>query len=226
MNRMMKLIAAAAAALLFSCGNNPPDINQLNSQINLRKSPITGAVTAELLVLLNADDEDGDEDIETIYVIDDESGILWSAERGSWAVRNNRGMTWIGSERFILPYGELPAPGRYRVIVTDRGGERVEGTAFIPLVKQLPEDAVYPELLFGKDDLIEVKSLEKNNIVSFYDISGNLLSSFSITPGTFRCKDLNNGEKIFSEYRYVDIGYYNNSLGTGLIKGSYERRSE
>lgn len=227
MNRTLRFFAAAAAAVFFlSCGNNPPEIQQLDSQINLRRNPLTEDVSAELLVLLSADDEDGDEDLETIYVIDDERGLFWSVDSGEWSVRNNRGMTWKGSERLMLPYGELPPAGRYRVIVTDRAGERTDGTVFVPLIKELPEPGLYPELLFGEDDTIEVKSPEQNNVVSFYDLGGELLGAFSITPGTFSLKKVNKGEKIFSEYRYADIGYYYNKTGTGLISGSYERSDE
>ena len=227
MNRLSRFCAALAAAfLLFSCGNTPPEINQLNSQVNLIRNPETEAVSAELTVLLNADDSDGDDDIETIYVIDDGSELFWSVERGQWITRNSRGMTWMGSQRFMMPYGELPSPGEYRVIVTDRGGERVEGNIFVPLVKELPDIAEYPQLVFGEEDLVEVKSPANQNIVSFYDIGGNLLGAYSITPGTFRLKSINNGGKIFSEYRSADIGYYDNKSGTGLISGSYERSTE
>jgi hypothetical protein len=224
---LLKFFSALALIILFfSCGNNPPELNQLNSQLNLRLNPFSGQVSAELLVLLNAHDEDGDDDIEAIHVIDDGSGLFWSVERGRWSTRNNRGMTWTGSERLMMPHGELPAPGKYRVIITDRGGERALGTVFVPLLKELPEPASYPELVFGEDDLVEVNSPGKDNIVSFYDIGGNLLGAYSITQGKFSLRKLNNGEKIFSEYRYADIGYYDNKSGTGLITGTYERSIE
>ena len=199
--KLLRIIAAAAAAVIFlSCGNNPPEINQLDSQINLRRAPGAGDVTAELLVMLNCDDEDGDEDIEIIYVIDDGSSLLWTTDSNSWSVRNHRGTSWIGAERLMLPYGELPPPGRYRLIVTDRGGERAEGTIFVPLIKELPDAGLYPGLVFGEGDSLEVSSPEKNNIVSFYDLGGNLLGAFSISPGSLKIRDLSDGDRIFSEY--------------------------
>lgn len=210
--------------ILFGCGNNPPELKQIYSQINFTKTP-EGRQGTELLVLVNAEDKDGEDDIETVYVINDNKQTFWQVDSSGWSMRSSRGMKWVGSEKMVTIDGNPPLPGEYRVLVTDRAGERVEDSVFIPIFKEMPKTEEFPELFFtDNDELIELESPNSRNIISFYDSSGKLLGAFAVTPGMLNIKNLKEASLILDNYRTVNISCYSNSHGAGLIAGPYLRQ--
>ena len=214
---------AVVTALLTACGNNAPELNQIYNQVNFVKIPDEVGIRAELLVLVNADDEDGDDDIASLHVIRDRDEFSWSVDSGSWTARDNRGMKWTGCQGFSMIGGGMPVSGEYRVLVTDNAGERAEDSIFVPVIKKKPAPEDFAELTFNDMDRIEIKSPQERNIVSFYDSDGVLLSAYAASPGELRIKTLRDGNIVMDNYRSVKVAYYSNLLGAGLIQGPYER---
>ena len=212
----------AAAILMFGCGNDPPELKQIYSQINFTKTP-EGVQGSEFLVLVNAEDKDGEDDIETVYIIRDDEQTFWRVDSVSWNLRNNRGMKWVGCENMTTVDGSLPSPGEYRVLVIDRAGERAEDSVFIPIIKKVPDAKQFPEILFTENyEILEIKSINSRNIISFYDSAGKLLGAYAATPGMLNIKKLKD-PSVADNYRTVEISYYSNSTGAGLVAGPYAR---
>lgn len=222
MNRTL-LAVFAAAAVFTGCGNNPPELKQIYNQINFINTPGSAAVTAELLVLVNADDEDGADDIESVHIINDDEQFFWSADKDNWTTRDSRGMKWKGSQRLSTIDGKMPEIGEFRVLVTDQAGERDEDRIFIPLIKELPVPDVFAELIFQDEGNFVVKSSENKNIVSFYDSKNNLLGAYNATPGLVNVKKLRDGAAVYEKYQSIEVSYYSNSFGAGIISGPYLR---
>jgi hypothetical protein len=225
MRRLSFIAVAMCLAVIFtSCGNNIPEINQIESRINFRMDSESGTADAELMVFLSADDEDGEEDLETLFVMNDENEIFWTAGRDKWISRSSRGMEWIGAEKLRMHDGSIPPYGTYRVLIVDRAGERASESFFIPLIKELPEEEMYPRIIFGEGPgLFRVDSPSQSNIISFHDSGGQLIGTFSVTPGNIQIERLENGNKIAADYRYITVGTYNNTIGAGLITGPYRK---
>ena len=219
------LLLSAVLLLSAGCGSSPPELKQSSSSLNIVMTP-EGELSSELLVLVNTEDEDGDEDVEELYVINDRLQLVWKVQRGSWSVRQNRGIDWNGSERFVMPSGELPPSGSYRLLVADRAGEKAEAEIFVPVIDSMPAEEEFPFIVFADEgESFEIRSPESRNIISLYDAGETLLVSFAATPGTVSVKSLKNGNDILGKYRYIRAGYYSNTYGAGLISGFWDRQS-
>ncbi len=226
MNRRFLAVAAVLILLLAAgCGNSPPELNQIYSQLNFLNEPGSERVWAELLVLMNADDEDGYDNLEFIHVINEKQQLFWTVDSDSRSERDNRGMKWIGGQRFMMTEGEIPPPGEYRVIITDKAGERAEDGIFLPIVKEIPAAEDFPEIAFTEDDnIFIIKSAEKRNIISFYDSAGKLLSAYASTPGEVNIRALKENDILTDNWRSMRISFYSDATGAGLISGPYQRR--
>ena len=212
-----------AAAVLSACGNNPPELKQIYNQVNFVKSPGSEEVRAELLVLVSADDEDGDDDIASLHVIRDSDEYSWSVDSQNWSTRDSRGMKWTGYQRFSTVDGKMFEPGEYRVLITDNAGERAEDSIFIPLIRDIPIAEEFAVITFQDENRFTIESPQAKNIISFYDSAGKLLASYSATPGEVRIKTLRDGTALSDNYKTVKIAYYSNTTGAGLISGPYIR---
>ncbi|HAK46964.1 MAG TPA: hypothetical protein DCO79_13745 [Spirochaeta sp.] len=212
-----------ATAVFLSCGNTPPELKQIYSEINFLNIPGSENVRSEMLVLVNADDEDGDDDITGIHIINDSEQMSWDLDSSIWKTRDSRGMKWTGSQRLTTVDGSMPKAGEYRVLVVDRAGERVEESVFFPLIKNPPSPADFAELIFQDEQAIELKSPQERNIISFYDSEGKLLGAYAATPGLIRINKLRDGSAVAEKYSTVKVSYYSNLIGAGLISGFYEK---
>lgn len=219
---LLIIFIITALVIILGCGNNIPELKQINSQINFSKLPDSDTVVTELVVLVNAEDEDGDDDIESLHVINEDGQLFWSVNRSNWSSRSSRGMKWLGYEKFLTADGSLAEAGEYRILVIDRAGERVENNIFIPLFKDIPKPDDFSQLLFTDDDnFIELKSTESRNIIAFYNSEGKLLGAFSATPGVIEIKKLKDGASILENYRSIEVSYYSNSYGAGILSGPF-----
>ncbi len=221
---ILKALAVLIIILIFAgCGNNPPEINQVYSQINFIKAPDSDLIKTELLVLVNADDKDGEDNIEFLYIANDKRQILWRLDPDRRNSRNSRGINWIGNEHLVAVDGGVPSPGDYRVVITDMAGDRDEQKIFIPVFKEMPKAELFPSVEIS-EDMTELKiiSAEKRNVLSFYDSEGRLIKAFSVTPGLVFINELNDSN-ISDEWKSLRIACYSNSAGGGLITGPYRR---
>ncbi len=222
----IKLPAAilVLSAAVLGCGNHPPELTQVYSQVNFVKAPEKDFVSCEFTVLVSVDDEDGEEDVDSVYIINDDRQLYWSVERGRWNERNNRGMKWYGSQRLSEPDGSPPLPGEYRVLVNDRAGEQAENNVFIPFFKDLPKPEDFPKIVFNDNKtLLIIESPESRNVISFYDDKGKLLGAFTATQGAVNIGSLGGNSNIADKYSSVNISFYSNRYGAGLISGPWIR---
>jgi len=74
------------------------------------------------------EDNDGIDDIDTIQLFNDASGLYWTLTAGTWTSLTDHGKTWIGSHDLTVPEGESLPSGQYRAVVIDKSGERSERT--------------------------------------------------------------------------------------------------
>ncbi|MDC7225508.1 MAG: hypothetical protein PQJ61_01945 [Spirochaetales bacterium] len=223
---MMKRLVPAlfiTAALCSGCGNNPPELKQIYNQINFINTPGSDTVLAEMVVYINTDDEDGSDDIISMNVIHEKSELYWTADSDSWIERDSRGMKWSGSHHISMPDGGLLPAGEYRVLITDKAGERDEDTIFVPLIKNVPDVRSFPEIMFADEGTFELKSPESGNTISFYDPAGRLLGAYRATAGLVNIESLRDGTSVLKKYRTVTAAYYNNRIGAGIVSGPYAR---
>ena len=228
MYKMRKIIFFFFSIILFtSCGNTPPRINQIYNQINFRLNPGSDAVTTGLSLYINADDDDGDDNIEFIHLVNEENQIFWRADNGLFSYRDRRGMRWLGIDNLSAADGQRLPAGEYKVLLTDRAGDKDEDSIFIPLMKQTPGDEDFAEVQIDNvSNKLVIESSEKRNILSFFDADGVSIAALSVSPGVLNLNRLDDSRTIIEKWHSLEISFYSDRFGAGLIKGPYFRETQ
>lgn len=217
MKRKIYPLVIIVLLTLFSCGNNPPELKQIRKQINYIYLVDKEKIETEVSFVLNAKDEDGDEDLEAIYIINDKNQVYWQLEKQDWLIREVLGIKWIGFNHLKNIKGIKPYTGNYRILIIDQAGERDETYFFLPPIKSFPEKKDFPKIKKTKhNDCIEVISKNRNNIITFYDKEMNIIETISATPG-FLYLDMISNKSVQSDCEYITISTYSNIFGGGLF---------
>jgi hypothetical protein len=71
-------------------------------------------------------DGDGIEDLDELRLCHDREGLSWRLTSGDWLRQTVDGQIWIGSRAIAMEDGSSLPRGRYRAVLTDKGGEKTE----------------------------------------------------------------------------------------------------
>ena len=177
--RIRLIILAVLPFLLISCSGAVQEIGQVVWQVNFLRSPLESSEHQELSVFMLIEDEDGIEDIESIYLIHDESELFWKLSKDNWNQKVLGGKNWIGSNSIRMSdSSNLPA-GNYRLVVIDRAGERDTREFHLSgKMLELKNSESFPELLIGPD--IVIKSKFPDNTLWIYDEAMEIIINIRI----------------------------------------------
>ena len=197
--------------LLAGCSDSAPKITQTFWQINLMHDNQTGLDTQMLTMFVMAGDDDGIDDIDTMYVINDDQQLFWKLSGKNLRMeRFGQGETWIGSN-FITMTGGDPIPsGKYRVVLLDSSGERAKSqVTVVNNIKEIPYE--WPTAKKQGDNLIVTGLAEYVWGLSYDGVFGG---EFDVDDNGY----VNTDNKKFSFYY---LYHYMPGLGYGLINGPF-----
>jgi len=209
------------ALLLMNCTRNPPEIQGKLWQLNVFNDIERDIVYERLSFFIRAYDEDGFDDIDKIFIVNDNKELFWEVSHTLWYEANWEGETWIGSNSiFMNDFSNFPR-GEYRIILQDIGGESVESYFLLDSVEMEYIEIKFPEPEV-KDEIINIAGEAEVYSLWIYDRKWDLISTpqqvtkngFSIKSIIYRYKELSKG---FYYYIYV----FANSLNRGLLSGPY-----
>ncbi|RLD28483.1 MAG: hypothetical protein DRI73_11540 [Bacteroidetes bacterium] len=215
---IIKVIIFLSLLFLNSCSGAAPEIGQIVWQINFLKSPEKTEILPTLSLFILVEDEDGITDIESLYIIHDESELFWKLNSETWITKVISGKNWVGSNKISMnDHSSLPS-GKYRIMVIDKAGDRDSLTINIASgMLELPDVYSFPELIIGSDIIID--SGFSDNTLRVYDEPMELLKNLKIESGTINrsiiMKDTNN------KAHWISIYSYNPDEGTGFVCGPY-----
>ncbi len=178
--RLAALILAASA--LVGCAGEPPKITRIVAVPVFTHDIREDSYTEGLSVFLVASDEDGAEDLSTLYVIHDGAELFWSVDSKSWASSTSNGETWIGTNGFVMPDGGRFPNGTYRVVLQDAGGDTAEEKFTLSGRSTSPSPASYPSAT-QKNGEIHVKSVFAKPEIWLYAKDGRFLTRLSAGEG-------------------------------------------
>jgi hypothetical protein len=163
------LLAALVIGTAASCSSKPPEIKTVIWLMVLHPAEPSGKIE-KLSFFANCADEDGFEDVETLYLVNERQELFWKFTKDNWARRDQGGDVWIGSNGITDPETKSFPRGTYRLICIDRGGERTERDVSVS-----PPDTSGIELPTASvaGDSITAKTILPNCVILFYDKSGN-----------------------------------------------------
>lgn len=197
--------------LAAGCSQEPPEILEKFQQINYMDDRETGNGYDQLSLFLHADDQDGYEDLEYLYIVQDEEELFWEMTADEWDYRERDGETWIGSNTLVMADFSPFPEGLYRVILIDKAGERMETEIYIPRTAGAPN---LPDITIKEEEII-LEGQTRDYSLWMYGEEG-FIGSRNVSGKTIRTADLIN-EKVARIYVY----YYDNDRGRGVVRGPF-----
>lgn len=123
-----KILSVILFVLLFTgCSENAPEISQVFWQLNLFRNQDTGAENQALTLFVMAEDGDGSDDLETMYIINDNEELFWKLTGPDLRIEKyGDDETWVGNNCIHMLSGSPFPDGKYRIILVDAAGDRDE----------------------------------------------------------------------------------------------------
>ncbi|MDR3342694.1 MAG: hypothetical protein LBT14_07905 [Treponema sp.] len=138
-----------------------------------------GSVRAEerFSFFIIAEDDDGIENIDALYLYHDREGLCWLLTHEDWVTFEEEGATWIGSRSIAMPGNEGLPRGQFRAVLVNKGGERTERTFSF----DLPANPRYPFPSFTiREGQYMIDSKYPENFFICYDGEGNYLQTLPV----------------------------------------------
>ena len=210
------VFAAAEIILVFlfflSCSENPPEIEQLFWQSNRFNDLEKNTVYDTLSVFVQVDDQDGIEDIASLYIINDKQQLFWKIDSENLVIKENRNVTWVGSSRIKMnDYSMFPS-GEYRVLVIDEAGEREETSFTLKNSSYMPEKEDFPALSVKGQN---VTTDSNTDVLWIYNAEGDVITEHYPERKRQSFPLIENSDNLFV-YRF------DKTNGTGLVSGPYK----
>lgn len=183
------LCGVAVAATFLGCTGSPPEILQDHADVYLFRDRSLEASYERLAFFVSARDEDGFEDIESLYLVHDEERLHWAIDADQWQREEREEETWLGrNDVQMADYSAMPR-GVYRVLLLDAAGERDEREIRVT-TPDVPLTAVrFPDLSLENDRLL-VDSIHTSHTIHAFDEAGNLSASRDFGGQVVRVADL------------------------------------
>lgn len=209
--------------IFFGCDGAPPEITDVFTQVTVFKNLQTAQSEELLSLFLVISDEDGEDDLEAIYLLNDEQELFWKLDALNWEKTDRKGSRWIGSSSIQMQDGSSFPRGDYRIIAADQAGDRDEQKIRIDIPTMNLKDFLFSELSFnGKT--VEVVNRDDNLKFLYFNSSDRFIDFVFPPKGTMtaenfpRINDLKteSGNKLYLYYFAADEG-------VGVLCGPYSR---
>ena len=197
--------------VFLSCSENPPEIEQVFWQSNRFNDLEAGEIYDTLSLFVQVTDADGIEDIASIYIINDKEELFWKISEENRIIKENQGVTWIGSNKLKMNDRSMFPSGEYRVLVIDEAGERMESSFQMKNSSFLPDSEQFPDLKKSGNNITADKN---TSVVWTYSSEGSVITE-NYTDGSIKTLPLNEKSSEIFLYRFDRIS------GTGLVSGPY-----
>ncbi len=206
--------------LVQACTGEPPEILRVFWQLNLIEDREQNVTYQSLSLFVKPSDPDGFEDIEEVYLINDEQELLWRLDGETWVQSGSGEELWIGSNSLRMPEGSSFPGGVYRVLLRDVGGDsseqelRIESTPVSNNRRFLPAVTV-------RNGQIEIAGPLQSYQLWLYDTGRRFVTAYPAGRGSLaveaviRAQAPLQGGFSFKVYGYVP------QRNLGVISGPY-----
>jgi len=173
----------ATAIAFLSCTGEPPEIVRVFWQLNIVDDREQDLSFQTLSLFVKPNDPDGFEDIEDVYLINDEQELFWRLDGESWVQSGSDQEIWIGSNSLKMPDGASFPAGEYRILLRDIGGDTAEQTIRLELVSLKEARRYLPKVTLGSGKIL-VAGEDTSYQLWLYDSNRRYVNSFPASSGT------------------------------------------
>jgi hypothetical protein len=208
---LLAMLLAISATV--SCTSKPPEFVSMTARVIAVAVDADGGREERLSFFSSVADGDGVGDIEYLFLVHDASELSWTLDQDSW-VRHEEGTSvWIGSNGLRAPAGIIPR-GRYRAVLVDRAGERVERSVMV----SAPGTGEYAlPSVNAEGDSVSVRSPYPVNTALFLDPGGNVVGSASVGTGRTPLDTLMRGGTWRTSADYIAVYGFDPKAETGFM---------
>ncbi|MDR3199813.1 MAG: hypothetical protein LBT68_00010 [Spirochaetales bacterium] len=204
--------------LLAACSGSTPGITDVRWRLVSFQDRERGKIGEYLSVAVLASDEDGQDDFESLSIINDAEELYWQASADEWIVRAIRQQSWLVLEKLLAPGGAAPR-GRYRVIVRDYAGSQAENSFTITADKNT--DLSFPSLAAGENGALVVASSGGESILMVQSEAGVLLGAFILRRGRNPREPILANEQIRAQAKNLYLWEQETTGGHSLLAGPW-----
>ncbi|MDR2418713.1 MAG: hypothetical protein LBD79_06635 [Treponema sp.] len=208
----MITIITSAFSLCLACSRSAPRISY--GVIQLVYYQGQGAPEERFSFFVLAEDDDGIENLENLYLYHDYEGLRWQFSFEDWISFDDNGKTWIGSRAIAMPDNESLPRGQYRVVLVNKGGERTERT----LAFDAPVEPRHPFPLFNvSEGNYTIGSSYSSHSFICYDGEGNVIRTVSVENLSGAISSLGLSSNVRALALWAEDAEYQTSALTDLI---------
>lgn len=223
---MKKIRLAVFLLMIFFCAGcegAPPEITDTFVQVTVFKNMRTLQAEEILSLFLVVSDDDGEEDLESIYLLNDRQELFWKLDPLNWEKTDRKGSRWIGSSSIQMPDGSAFPRGKYRVIVSDQAGDRDEKEIRISVPGVDLSKFVFPELSF-ENQKASVINRGKNGKFLYFNSSDRFLDFSFIPEEVLTAQNFPRLNDLRSETNNkLYLYHFEQEEGYGVLVGPYYR---
>jgi hypothetical protein len=206
------LITASVLFLCLACSRSAPRIPY--GVIQLVYYQGQGAPEERFSFFALAEDDDGIENLEYLYLYHDREGLRWQFSFEDWVSFDDNGKTWIGSRAIAMPDNESLPRGQYRVVLINKGGERTERT----LAFDAPAEPRYLFPLFNvSEGNYTIESSYPSHSFICYDGEGNVTRTMNVQNLSGTIASLGLSSSVRALALWAEDAEYQTSALTDLI---------
>ena len=176
---------AIICLLFLSCSRTEPKIEY--GFISLVYFQNEGKPLERLSFFIIADDDDGVDNLDVLYLYHDREQLRWQIPHEDWISYMSDNKTWIGSRGLAMQNNEGFPRGQYRAVLINKGGEKTQRNFSF----DAPEESRFPfPSLEIANGIYTVTSSYPENRFSCYDNQGNYLASVKLSSLSGNVSDL------------------------------------
>ena len=164
-----------ALIILFSvsCSRSKPQINYGFIQLVQYEGETRPQERFSFFII--ADDEDGIENLDELYLYNDREQLRWLIKSDDWISFTRNEATWIGTRSIALQNNESLPRGQYRAVLVNKGGESSQRNFSFDGEIRYP----FPSLEISEGRYTVISEWPQNRLVG-YDSEGNYISTVEL----------------------------------------------
>ncbi|MDR2941477.1 MAG: hypothetical protein LBV17_02680 [Treponema sp.] len=202
-------VFTAFFTLFVSCSSSKPEISYGFMNLVLYEGETEPVEHFSFFVI--ADDEDGIENLDELYLYHDKEQLRWKINSGEWVSYTQDNKTWVGSRSITIQEGTLPR-GVYRAVLVNKGGERGERLFTYDAGVRHPFPGITIE-----NGMYTIKSEWPSNRLVCYDKAGNYTATVDIQSLSGSVSQLNLPSVVKTVALWADDPAYYLSAFTNVV---------
>jgi hypothetical protein len=189
-------------------------------QLNMVEDLEQDLTYQSLSLFVKPNDPDGFEDIEDLYLINDQQELFWRLDGERWAQSGTDEEIWIGSNSLKMPDGAAFPAGEYRILLRDVGGDSAEQTIRLQTISSKEASRYLPKVSVAGGE-IRVAGEAGSYQLSVTDGSGRYIASYPIAEKPLTLAAITNSQPALREGFSFKVHGVVGTRNLGVTSGPY-----